>query len=192
MKKRTLQLYSFTGFYNSEYDADIDSYIESEVDYQINEAWNKKSVSEIEEDISDSIDYKETYNWIAKTYFYMFSEQFKVPLKEIGIEIWEFSELYSPKQYNFSNDAIIYEGDIVDLEKVKSYLLDNKEAFSQYLKDNNTSYSGFMAFNSNDFDTFLIELEDGDSQVSQVVDFYMDNEESFYADINVYEEIVYK
>jgi hypothetical protein len=47
--------------------------------------------------------------------------------------------LDSPREYNFANDEITISVD-VDYDKVKEYLLDNKESFSKYIEEKNTSY----------------------------------------------------
>lgn len=60
----------------------------------------------------------------------------------------EFEMVRSPKEYNFTNDAV----DVkitVDLEALKTYLEENEADFAKFLAKRYTSRDGFMSFHGN-------------------------------------------
>lgn len=74
------------------------------------------------------------------------------------IETIEFQRIYSPKEYNFSNDAIYC---IIRPKKqaIQDYIYNNKVTFEKYLKDNLKSYDGFISHHSYDFDNWEINTK---------------------------------
>lgn len=112
---------------------------------------------------------------------------------DLGITV-EFQNLYSPRQYNFSNDSINVAYTLADdsLTKIVAYIQENREEFDTYIKDNCTSYDGFMSFYSNNSDVWLndyIKREDKDmvTVFGHLLEFMLKNEE-FSAD-NLAEEV---
>ena len=74
------------------------------------------------------------------------------------IEGIEFEDIYYPKQYNFTNnsiDCIV----IPNIEKIKNFIYENKEAFCEYLKERYTGYDGFIPSYSNEFETWEAETK---------------------------------
>jgi hypothetical protein len=62
----------------------------------------------------------------------------------------EFEELRSPREYNFTNDAVNCKI-TVDLDVLKTYLIEHKIELDKYLEYNYTSYDGFFSSYPNDF-----------------------------------------
>jgi len=105
--------------------------------------------------------YKEYHERVAKSCVPSIQDQ----LVNFGITI-EFQSLYSPREYNFSNDSInvAYTLENDSLDKIVEYIQENREEFDTYVKDNCTSYDGFISFYSNDSDVWLneyVKREDG-------------------------------
>ncbi len=74
----------------------------------------------------------------------------------------EFQEAGSPREYNFTNDWCNVEITLSksNVDKIKEFIYENKEAFEQYLKDEFSSYPGFVSFRSNNFDEWLTDTKD--------------------------------
>lgn len=131
----------FPGFYGShfEYDneeQDIESYNE---EHKTNLNWD-----------DFNWDYAEYNNRVAKAFVNRLERELK---QFIDLTI-EFEELYSPKEYNFSNDSInvAIELDLWELLK----LIEAKKGDAEiYFKDRYTSCSGFISFHSNQIDKWL-------------------------------------
>lgn len=102
-------------------------------------------------------------------------------LKNDGFELdIIFDEVYSPREYNFSNDVIncTYKISKQDFNKLVEYCKTNLEAFKDYLKDKYSSYSGFVSFFSTSskkwFNEYLNEDSDKFEQAfAGILDFYL-------------------
>lgn len=116
-----------------------------------------------ENDIEEGKTY-EDYNWFYTEYHQRVAKACVNPIEDqlkdldLGITI-EFQSLYSPREYNFSNDQInvAYTLEKESFQKVLDYLNENKEDFTQHIKDNFSSCSGFISFYSNDVDVWFNE-----------------------------------
>jgi hypothetical protein len=90
--------------------------------------------------------------------------------------------VYSPKEYNFDNDAVNIKVVLSKkaLFQIKLYLITNKVAYSNYL-ERYTSYDGFMSFHSNDYDRWITEywdkIETNQHYMGSILEFIMRNEE---------------
>jgi hypothetical protein len=135
----------------------------------------------------------DSYNWNYADYHNRVATACVSPVEDqlneldLGIAI-KFQSLYSPRQYNFSNDSINVAYTLEDdsLAKIVGYIKDNREEFDTYVKDNCTSYDGFISFYSNDSSVWLNEyVNREDSEMSTVfghlLEFILKNEE-FTAD----------
>jgi len=97
-------------------------------------------------------------------------------LKEHGIvKTIKFQELYSPREYNFSNDSINVEVKLNKKELVK-YVKENIEAFETYIKEHFTSCIGFSSFFTNNHLEWLKQLktwkfENETTQVGAILSF---------------------
>ena len=164
------QLCFFPGFYESSLDAMIDQEIEMEMD-------NKDLTYE---DIEDQLDYNAARQAISKAWVNAFSQ-------EIGI-YFEFVELWSPREYNFTTDKVYAEISNEDIKKIydKVHVTAEKqyvEAFDHILKSWFTPYDGFCPYYSNDVDQWnknwdeLNEIEASVYLAVEVIQHY--DEQSF-------------
>jgi hypothetical protein len=139
----------FTGFYNTIFEADNEN---SEID-DINMHRRNKNMSEIGFD-----DCNFNYAEYRKEVSIAVTKYIENELKDIDVlSKIEFEGLYSPKEYNFSNDSINIEVELTEdnIKEIKKYLYDNLDEYKQYLKDNYSSYDGFVSFYPNTFEGWL-------------------------------------
>lgn len=155
-----LELALFKGFYNS----NIDSYVDDVVSNDLSEMGVEYDDCDIEYD----------YNELAKdifdfAHYELFSEfQFLSKL--------EFSELVSPKYYNYSNDKIYFNCDI-DKGQFIDWLIDLVDSGGEVwdmvcreIIDQHTSCSGFHSFHSNKTKDWIKDL----------IEFDLDNSKTVY------------
>lgn len=139
----------FTGFYGTIFEPDgEDNEIQS-----INDERNAKNLPEIGFD-DCKFDYKGYFNEVSIDV----TKYIEHELKELNfLSSIKFEELYSPKEYNFSNDSINIEIELSEdnIKEIKKFLYDNLDEYKQYLRDNYTSCSGFISFNPNTFEGWL-------------------------------------
>ena len=126
-------------------------------------------------------DYTDYHNRVAKACVSPIQDQLND--LDLGITV-EFQSLYSPREYNFSNDSINVAYTLADdsLAKIVEYINDNREEFDTYVKDNCTSYDGFMSFYSNDSNVWLNEYikrenDDMATVFGHLLEFMLNNEE---------------
>jgi|TARA_R110000787_G_scaffold214353_2_gene323597 hypothetical protein len=126
-------------------------------------------------------DYTDYHNRVAKACVSPIQDQLND--LDLGITV-EFQSLYSPREYNFSNDSINVAYTLADdsLAKIVEYINDNREEFDTYVKDNCTSYDGFMSFYSNDSNVWLNEYikrenDDMATVFGHLLEFMLSNEE---------------
>jgi len=129
----------FQGFYCSIHDQEIDSTIECELEYYIDE----KDYSESDvESWRDSIEYQKIFLAYSNQYVDFVNS-------ELGLASLKFKELESPREYNFMTDRISYTASYDDVKKLYDLYI-NSDMFVWVLKDQFTSYDGFMSYYSND------------------------------------------
>jgi len=171
----------FGGFYESIHASLIDDAIALRLDAQ--------SRYELSEEQENLIDQKA----LEREYCELYLENFQQYLKENhALEITlNFEELFSPKEYNFSTDAIDYKLSQQDAEKCfeffKSFFAENED-FQKYCQNLTTSRSGFWAF---------YELEDvQENKDVKAVEFILNylaieanNEPAFLEDLNLFENL---
>lgn len=102
-------------------------------------------------------------------------------LKELGIVNYiKFEKLVSPREYNFSNDSIDIEVELIP-SKLSEYINNNFENFEKYIKDNYSCYDGFISHYSNDSkewknDTENFSVFSNTHQLGALLDFICKNE----------------
>jgi hypothetical protein len=122
----------FPGFYNTLFEANEDHIIEGDFSYD---------------------DYEFNYADYSLDMAKGCCNAIEAQLNELGFNVGiEFENVYSPREYNFTNDSInctyvIKPGCITAIRK---YLKANFAAFEVYTKGRFTSRSGFISFYSND------------------------------------------
>jgi len=163
----------FPGFYGTIFEPNEE---EQEIDH-INEIRQEKGFEPLEFD-----HFEFDYNSYMKEVSQNFCEFIERELKHIlgkNIEV-NFQSIYSPKEYNFSNDSINCEIVLnkTILAKIKKYLKKNKQDFEEYLKKFK-SCSGFISFYDHYFDTWIGEYFDniGNNPVflGSILDFILAN-----------------
>jgi len=175
-----LKLELFKGFYNSH----IEGAIDDQIDCDLSEIGKSYDEVEITYDFkalaSDIFDFAK-YEALSELDF----------LSDL-----EFSELYSPRFYNYSNDGIYFTCSI-DRDSFKDWLIDLTSAGGEiwdYIADSieqrHTSYSGFHSFHSNEPKEWikdLLKLDlDNDKTVYKlgfIISEYIDESKKF-DDIN--------
>jgi hypothetical protein len=163
----------FNGFYNTLFEANEEMYIEDPYDYDDYEFNYKQYHLDVAKECVGAIE--QELNYLS-----------------LGISI-KFQALDSPREYNFRNDRIDVEYTLGadSLNKIHSYLLENKDAFSEYVKENYTSRSGFYSFHSNDVNEWLDNIKNGtdlDHKLGAVLNFILQNEN--YTDSDLYDRII--
>ena len=138
----------FPGFYNTLFESDDSSVIES---------YNQENGTNFDYDNFDW-DYSDYYNQTAKNC----CKAIEKLLKEKNIvQSIEFQKVVSPQYYNFSNDSINIEINF-DLGELVCFIANNKSDFDAYIMRNYSSCDGFTSFHSNDGDKWLKSLINGD------------------------------
>jgi len=177
----------FPGFYGTIFEVD-----ESEEIYNINEERKENCLSPLEFDDFE-FDYEKYNQEVSK---YLAEQIGKYLVKNCFVSECNFESLYSPKQYNFSNDIINVDYKISEEnhKNILTYLNDNLDAFKEYLKNRYTSCDGFISFHSNNVSDWLksIELDDfydDTHKLSDILNFICENEiaEDGYHEVGIYE-----
>lgn len=143
MKTFKTYLPVFTGFYNTNFEPDGE---DNEIN-DINSHRKEKNLPEINFD-DCNFDYKSYMNEVSIAV----TASIEKELKDINVLTKiEFEALYSPKEYNFSNDSINIIVHLSDenFKEIKKFIYDNLDEYKQYLINNYTSCSGFISFNPN-------------------------------------------
>jgi len=136
----------FPGFYGTYYEPQEDS----EFEY-INEQRECIHLSPLPFE-AVKWDYDTYYNEIAKN-----ACNYIESVLENFINAIKFEEIRSPKEYNFSNDAVNIEVELSEdnIKEIKLFLLNNKTDFEKYIRKNYTSYDGFLSHYNNDVNDWL-------------------------------------
>lgn len=176
----------FNGYYSTLLGDKLE--VDNELDY-LNE---KNTGEEITHDDLE-IDYKTAFNDLSKKVCINVSEE----LIRIGlIESYIYEGLYSPREYDFTNDSINVEFAFSDsnIEAIKKYLIAYSGLWSDYLKEKFTSCSGFHSFYSNNPEhsdwSNIEEALNHKTKCGSILDFILLNEgydtEKLYYDIEFY------
>ena len=126
----------FCGFYNSVISDEIEQNIEYEVQY-----YSEEYGIEL-----DEMDFITDFEGIAKCYARYFEEKVQDAFPQIEIK---FSELISPKYYNYTTDKIYCEISDKNLKLVYKYCIANH--FSDIIKERLKVRDGFIPLYSDDF-----------------------------------------
>ena len=133
----------FSGFYNSIWQFEHENIL-----YNVNETRAEKGLNELENDENFEIAYSEYEKDVSITLCEVLQERLSGFVENIT-----FENVYNPKTYNFSTDAI---NCIIETkpENIKEFIYKNKDAFCEYLKENYTGCDGFIPSYSNAFDVW--------------------------------------
>lgn len=156
----------FSGFYNSIHDEELDRALDD-----IFQNDNGDIYTSLRDKAFDSMNWKNVHTEYAKKYTKGFATNFEIDLA--------FSELSSPKYYNFETDRIFCDIEFSEVERV--FGLTNKIQLEKLIKENFTSYDGFHSFYSNELSTWLdTPLKEWDlNQVGTLIECYINQETRF-------------
>lgn len=106
------------------------------------------------------------------------------------IEKMEYSDLTSPRYYNFETDKLYVNVELAEdwRDKVKTFMEENKEWLTKRIKEDWTSRDGFCSFMDNTYDYWCDELQKDEPDVRYlgvIVTYMMEIEKD-----DVYEEII--
>ena len=134
----------FSGFYHSIHDMYIDNFIEYEIGYLESELNYTSEQIDIIKDRFYDMDYAPIRKAICEHYIKAYNAVF---YDEYGIHLdLEYSNLISPRFYNFETDRLYSLIDESIYNEVTSLI--NSEDFKSLLKDKFKPQSGFMPFQS--------------------------------------------
>lgn len=135
--KTHLTTIPFSGFYNSSHD----KIIEEQVDLYFSDENGETDYSH-----RDFKDYKNVMKEYSEIYLDAFNDNFN---EETGLNIkFEFDDLQSPREYNFSTDVIFATLNETDLTTLYSFVSD--KYLQEAINNNFTLRSGFIPFYKND------------------------------------------
>jgi hypothetical protein len=135
----------FSGFYESSHDAEIDRAIESYFDTE------GDGGNHVPEDFYFSFNHwKDIQRDYAKLYTELFSEWLS---EETGLKVsFEYEEMTSPREYNFTTDRIFAKAPLVFFKKLRALVPD--DVLEKQIITNHRSRSGFISFYSDDIETW--------------------------------------
>lgn len=148
LNKIEIQL-PFSGFYHSIHDSYIDNHIEYELEYLESELGYTDEQLDVIKDRFYDMDYTPIRKAICEHYIHAYNAVFYDEY-DIHLDL-EYSDLISPKFYNFETDrlyALIDESiynDVTALVNSEGFIHEN---FKAMLKDKFKPQSGFMPFQS--------------------------------------------
>ena len=143
----------FAGFYDSLFD-DTESIIENESAYFCEHQSEDTPVElhltrdQVSEFLYTCLDFRKYENVVAREYVPTFVDYLR-DTDEIDIDL-EFSDMSSPKEYNFETDRIFAKISDEDVSHLWSTV--DREKLAQVIRDRFTSRSGFISFYSNDLE----------------------------------------
>lgn len=155
----------FPGFYGTYFDYDREEFDceEEQVSYNLLE-W----------------DYEDYRKRVAEACISSVWNYFKLDRFTFDIE---FEKVYSPRFYNFENDAIYctYKVSDKDFAELIKYCKDNLSDFKTFLKEKYSSHSGFVSFFDIEPETWFNEYLNDDNDKFEkaftgVLEFYLTNE----------------
>lgn len=168
----------FPGFYGTLFEYDRES--------EDIEAYNEENKTDLNYD-NFEWNYKDYSERVSKAFVNRLEKELNdiLPTKDPQFKI-EFQSLYSPREYNFSNDAINVRVEI-DLRLLIGLIKNRKEKAAEYFKDKYTSCSGFISFHSNDVNDWLKKsyiMENPAHRVGALLDclcsIEIDNDDIYY------------
>ena len=172
----------FSGFYNTIWEMDCESEIESYCEEENDDSINYDDFE---------INYKEYMQDVCKS----FVEAVEKDLVEIGIKL-NIQKVISPREYNFDNDSInievVVENFKVFREKIIKYLDINEEEWEEYLESRYTGCDGFIPSYPNTIDGWKEETNnyaelDG-HYLGSILEFYLQNEQ--HKEMDYYDYVI--
>ncbi len=165
-ESKNIQLFNFSGFYNS-----IHSDFLQDEDF---------------EELNDKINYKEFELEYSKQYVEFLNSEYWNELKKIWIDKIKFEHLYQPQYYNYWTDEIFINISF-DKELLIKYINKNKKEITKYIEKYNNSYDWFNCYITNNIDSYIENCNDSNI-ISQVLQFFINSNNSEF-ELNAYYDI---
>lgn len=161
----------FSGFYNTVWDVDEITNPEIADWFDVDEDY-------VTEEVTDSFNFKKYAEAVGERCIGLVEEELERILKCGELNYYK-AYVNSPKEYNFSNDDIVFDFKISDYDKfmdsLEKYIHEHYEYFQKCAKEAFTSYDGFMSFYPNDMDK--LDWESDDTLLSWVLECVINNED---------------
>jgi len=137
----------------------------------------------------DDIDFEASKINIKNAFKLKYKKALTAILDSIGLKYCDMI-YFSPKAYNFSNDALDLVIRVVDKKRFKFIIQQHKNKIQKNL-DKNKSYDGYMATTVDSVDNELEKLEKSEYQpdivvLSVIINFYLK------FDFDLYEHLIYE
>ena len=159
--KMNIELPFFPGFYESDLENGDTAYwaIKEELEY-MQDAYILKEHPEYKTLTEDDLDFR--YSDFEHDLALSFVNAWWNNAPSI-VESVEFSEIVSPKYYNFSTDRLFADVELKEdwQEVMRAFMKDNADWLKERIKEDWTSYDGFMSFMSNNFDDLSHDEDEG-------------------------------
>lgn len=178
--KVNIELPFFPGFYESSLMNSDTAYwaIKDELEY-MQDAYILKEHPEYKGLTEDDLDFR--YSDFEHDLAVAFADAWWNNAPSI-VESVEFSEIVSPKYYNFSTDRLFADVELKEgwQEVMRAFMKENTDWLKERIKEDWTSYDGFCSFMNNDFsewDRYLFEDMD-ERYISTMLGYMMYRENS--------------
>ena len=167
MKMLSVRLPFFPGFYESDCQYQLDHCFEMDLEYLESECGaSKGQIDQFADTASGALDWKKIHLAYAKSFVEGVNNLLGPDIK------LQFEELTSPREYNFSTDAIFVKVSQSALKK----MLDQtpKEALEKLIKAQYTGYSGFHSYYPNSLEGWPVDLAEwAEPQLGTLLEAFM-------------------
>lgn len=158
----------FTGFYESIHNSQFDFEVEGEIEHLIEQGHSTEQA----EKWRDSIKWKEVHIDYAKKYVENFQNWINEAMKDNNISdmqfTFEFKELISPREYNFTTDRILCTIETNQLKAMRDSI--SPMGLNDAIAEKFTSRSGFISFYANNLEAWNRKaLPDWDANQCEVI-----------------------
>ena len=167
MKMLSVRLPFFPGFYESECQYQLDQCFEVDLEYLENGCGaSEKQIEQFADLAGDTLDWKAIHLAYAKNFVEGLNN-----LLEPGMSM-QFEEMTSPREYNFSTDAIFVKMSQSTLEKMLAET--PKEALEKLIQAQYTSRSGFQSYYPNSLKDWPADLAEwAEPQLGTLLEAFM-------------------
>lgn len=167
MKMLSVRLPFFPGFYESECQYQLDRCFEMDLEHLESEyGATQDQIDQFAELASDTLNWKAIHMSYAKSFVEGLNN-----LLEPGMDM-QFEEMTSPREYNFSTDAIFVKMSQSALEKMLAET--PKEALEKLIKAQYTSYDGFRSYYPNSLKDWPADLAEwAEPQLGTLLEAFM-------------------
>ena len=167
MKMLSVRLPFFPGFYESECRYQLDQCFKTDIEHLETECHaTQDQIDQFAELASDTPNWKAIHLAYAKSFVERLNN-----LLEPGIEL-QFEEMTSPREYNYSTDAIFVK---MSQSALKKMLAETpKEALEKLIKAQYTSRSGFQSYYPDSLKDWPADLAEwGEPQLGTLLEAFM-------------------